>query len=309
MDRLVSMRVFARVVDQGSFAGAATALGMSAAVVTRNVADLEGHLGTRLLNRTTRRLSLTETGQQYLDRVRQILLDIDDADAAASSSSRQPGGTLRIYCHPTFGKSQLAQLLPRFAEATPEVVLDVTLADDDVDLVERGFDVGIFIGLQKFDASMIVRRLATSNVVLTASPSYLARRGAPARPLDIAQHDCLNFAFEQLRHSWPVAWNDEVVNVPVTSRMVSNSGDILREAALAGMGIMPRSSFTLEGDLESGRLVQLLQGHRVGQLSVMMVYPSRRLLSAKVRSFVDFMNGQFPRPESDPWLPGASGTG
>jgi DNA-binding transcriptional LysR family regulator len=303
MDRLVSMRVFAKVVDLGSFAAAASALGMSAAVVTRNVADLEAHLGTRLLNRTTRRLSLTESGQQYLDRVRQILLDIDDAEAAASSSARQPSGTLRIYCHPTFGKSQLAQLLPRFAQATPEVVLDVTLADDDVDLVEQGFDIGIFIGLQKFDASMIVRRLATSNVVLTASPGYLARCGAPARPSDIAQHDCLNFAFEQLRHSWPVAWNDEVVNVPVTSRMVSNNGDILREAALAGMGIMPRTSFTLGEDFASGRLVQLLQGHQVGQLSVMMVYPSRRLLSAKVRSFVDFMAAQFPRPESDPWLP------
>lgn len=305
MDRLGSMRVFAKVVDLGSFAGAASALGMSAAVVTRNVADLEAHLGTRLLNRTTRRLSLTESGQQYLDRVRQILLDIDDAEAAASSSSRRPGGTLRLYCHPTFGKSQLAQLLPRFAEATPGVVLDVTLADDDVDLVEQGFDVGIFIGLQKFDASMIVRRLATSNLVLTASPAYLARRGAPGTPTDIAQHDCLNFAFDLLRHSWPVAWNDGVVEVPVTSRMVSNSGDILREAALAGMGIMPRASFTLGADLDSGRLVQLLQGHHVGQLSVMMVYPSRRLLSAKVRSFVDFMNGEFPRPESDPWLPGA----
>ena len=305
MDRLVSMRVFARVVDQGSFAGAAAALGMSAAVVTRKVADLEAHLGTRLLNRTTRRLSLTETGQAYLERVRQILLDIDDADAAAASSSRQPGGTLRIYCHPTFGKSQLAQLLPRFAQATPGVVLDVTLADGDVDLVERGFDVGIFIGLQKFDASMIVRRLATSNVVLTASPAYLARRGAPATPSDIAGHDCLNFAFEQLRHSWPVAWEDEVVNVLVPSRRVSNSGDVLREAALAGMGIMPRTSFTLEGDLESGRLVQLLQGHHVGQLAVMMVYPSRRQLSAKVRSFVEFMNREFPRPQSDPWLPGA----
>lgn len=303
MDRLVSMRVFAKVVDQGSFAGAAAALGMSAAVVTRNVADLEAHLGTRLLNRTTRRLSLTETGQHYLERVRQILLDIDDAEATASSSSQQPSGTLRIYCHPTFGKSQLARLLPRFAQATPGVVLDVTLADDDVDLVEQGFDAGIFIGLQKFDASMIVRRLATSNIVLTASPDYLARRGAPASPADLAQHDCLNFAFEQLRHSWPVAWDDEVVDVPVHSRMVSNSGDILREAALAGMGIMPRSSFTLEGDLTSGRLVQLLQGHHVGQLSVMMVYPSRRLLSAKVRSFVDFMAAEFPRPHGDPWLP------
>lgn len=304
MDRLGSMRVFAKVVEQGSFARAAAALGMSATVVTRNVADLEAHLGTRLLNRTTRRLSLTETGQQYLERVRQILADIDDADATASSSSRKPSGTLRIYCHPGFGQSQLAMLLPLYAQAMPDVVLDVTLADHTIDLVEEGFDVGIFLGLQKFDASMIARRLATSNVVLCASPAYLARRGTPATPAEISHHDCLNFAFEQLRHHWSVYWNDELVNVPITSRMVSNSGAVLRQAALAGMGIMPRSSFTLEDDLGSGRLVQLLQGHHLGQLSVMMVYPSRRLLSAKVRSFVEFMSEQFPRPESDPWLAG-----
>jgi DNA-binding transcriptional LysR family regulator len=305
MDRLGSMRVFAKVVEQGSFARAATALGMSATVATRNVADLEAHLGTRLLNRTTRRLSLTETGQQYIERVRQILADIDDADAIASSSSRAPSGTLRIYCHPGFGQTQLAMLLPLYAQAMPDVVLDVTLADHAVDLVEEGFDVGIFIGLQKFDASMIARRLATSTVVLCASPAYLARRGMPATPSEISSHDCLNFAFEQLRHHWPVYWNDELINVPIMNRMVSNSAAVLHQAALAGMGIMPRSSFTLEDDLGSGRLVQLLQGHHLGQLSVMMVYPSRRLLSAKVRSFVDFMSEQFPRPESDPWLAGA----
>lgn len=302
MDRLVSMRVFAKVVEQGSFARAAHALEMSATVVTRNVADLEAHLGTRLLNRTTRRLSLTETGQQYLERVRQILADIDDADAIASSSSRKPGGTLRIYCHPGFGQSQLAMLLPLYAQSMPDVVLDVTLADHTVDLVEEGFDVGIFMGLQKFDASMIARRLATSKVVLCASPAYLARRGMPTKPSDVSHHDCLNFAFEQLRHHWPVHWDDELLNVPIVSRMVSNSGAVLRQAALAGMGIMLRSSFTLEDDFETGRLVQLLQGHHLGELSVRMVYPSRRLLSAKVRSFVDFMNTQFPHPETDPWL-------
>ncbi|PWF46021.1 LysR family transcriptional regulator [Massilia glaciei] len=305
MDRLQSMRVFAKVVEQGSFAGAATALEMSNAVVTRNVADLEAHLGTRLLNRTTRKLSLTETGQQYLERVRQILLDIDDADALVSATSKNPSGTLRIYCQPGFGQSQLAQLLPLYAKAVPEVVLDVTLADHNVDLVEEGYDVGIFIGLQKFDASMIARRLATSTVVLCASPDYIARRGAPATPADVARHDCLNFAFEQLRHHWPVQWENKSLNVPITSRMVSNNGAVLREAALAGMGIMIRSSFTLEDDFASGRLVQLLKGHHLGIVSVMMVYPSRRQMSGKLRSFVDFMSARFPRPESDPWLPAA----
>ena len=302
MDRLQSMRVFAKVVEQGSFARAASALDMSNAVVTRSLADLEGHLGTRLLNRTTRKLSLTETGQRYLERVRQILADIDDADTLAASSSRQASGTLRIYCQLGFGQSQLGPMLPAYAAANPDVVLDVTLADHTVDLVEEGFDVGIFIGLQKFDASMIARRLASAKIVLCASPAYLARRGTPATPSDVSNHDCLNFAFEQLRHHWPVRWENKRLDVPITSRMVSNNGVLLRHAALAGMGIMIRSSFTLEDDLTSGRLVQLLKGHHLGEMAVMMVYPSRRLMSAKVRSFVDFMSAAFPRPDSDPWL-------
>ncbi len=302
MDRLQSMRVFAKVVEHGSFARAATALDMSNTVVTRNLADLEAHLGTRLLNRTTRKLSLTETGQQYLDRVQQILSDIDDADAAAASSSRKASGTLRIYCQTSFGQSQLAQLLPLYAEAMPDVVLDVTLADHVVDLVEEGFDAGILLGLQKFDATMIARRLALSTLVLCASPDYIRRNGAPGTPYEVSEHKCLNFAFEQLRHSWPLTFDGQKGDIPITSRMVSNNGVVLRHAALAGMGIMVRSSFTLEDDFSSGRLVQLLKGHHLGTMPINLVYPSRRLMSCKVRTFVDFMSAQFPRPESDPWL-------
>jgi len=302
MDRLQSMRVFAKVVEQGSFARAALALDMSNTVVTRNVADLEAHLGTRLLNRTTRKLSLTETGMHYLERVKQILTDIDDADAVASSSARKASGTLRIYCQHSFGQSQLATLLPKYAEAMPEVVLDVTLADYPIDLVEEGFDIGILLGLQKFDATMIARRLCMSTLVLCASPDYIARYGAPASPYDISEHKCLNFAFEQLRHSWPMSFGDEKGDIPITSRFISNNGSILRHAALAGLGIMVRSSFTLEDDFSSGRLVQLLKGHHLGRMPVNLVYPSRRLMSYKVRSFVDFMSAQFPAPDTDPWV-------
>jgi len=296
------MRVFAKVVEHGSFARAAVALDMSNTVVTRNVADLEAHLGTRLLNRTTRKLSLTETGQSYLERVKQILTDIDDADAIASSSARKASGTLRIYCQHSFGQSQLARLLPLYAEAMPDVVLDVTLADYAIDLVEEGYDIGILLGLQKFDATMIARRLAMSKLVLCASPDYIARHGSPATPMDVSEHKCLNFAFEQLRHSWPVSWGTEKGDIPITSRVVSNNGTILRYAALAGMGIMVRSSFTLDDDFTSGRLVQLLKGHHLGMMPINLVYPSRRLMSYKVRSFVDFMSAQFPHPETDPWL-------
>jgi DNA-binding transcriptional LysR family regulator len=296
------MRIFAKVVEQGSFARAAAALDLSNAVVTRSVADLETHLGTRLLNRTTRKLSLTETGQKYLERLQPILADIDDAESLAAATARRPGGILRIYCHPGFGQAQLARLLPEYSQANPDVVLDVTLADGSIDLVEEGFDIGIFIGLQKFDASMIARRLATSRVVLCAAPSYVQRRGEPAVPADVSAHDCLNFAYEQLRHYWPVQWENKRLNVPIVSRMVSNNGEILRQAALAGLGVMIRSSFTLQDDFTSGRMVHLLKEHHLGELSVMMVYPSRRLMSAKVRTFVDFMHDRFPRPESDPWL-------
>jgi DNA-binding transcriptional LysR family regulator len=297
------MRVFAKVVEQGSFARAAQSLDMSNAVVTRHVADLEDHLGTRLLNRTTRKLSLTETGHAYLERVLQILQEVEDAEAIASSQSKKPSGTLRIYSHLGFGQLQLAQLLPLYASQYPDVTLDVTLSDRTVDLVEDRFDVGIFIDFQKFDASMIARQLGVAEILLCASPTYVKRHGAPEEVDDIPRHVCLNFSYEQVRHHWPFKGPDGVtLNIPITSKVVSNNGDLLRHCALAGMGIMVRPSFSLGDDLRTNRLVRLLPDHHLGQLSVVMVYPSRRLLSAKVRSFVDFMAKQFPRPESDPWI-------
>jgi DNA-binding transcriptional LysR family regulator len=304
MDRLQSMRVFAKVVEQGNFARAGQALNISNAVVTRHVADLENHLGTRLLNRTTRKLSLTETGHAYLERVLQILQEIDDAEAIASSESKKPTGTLRIYSHLGFGQLQLAQLLPVYARRYPNVKLDVTLSERTVDLVEDGFDVGIFIDdFQKFDASMIARQLGVSEVLLCASPGYVKQHGMPRTLEEISQHACLNFAYEQVRHHWPVKGPDgTVTNVPINGAVVSNNGELLRQFALAGMGIVIRPSFALGDDLAAGRLVRLMLKHHLGQLSATMVYPSRRLLSAKVRSFVDFMTEKFPHPERDPWL-------
>ncbi|KRB79094.1 LysR family transcriptional regulator [Noviherbaspirillum sp. Root189] len=302
MDRLQSMRVFAKVIEQGSFARAAQALDMSNAVVTRHVADLEDHLGTRLMNRTTRKLSLTETGHAYLERVLQILQEVEDAEAIASSQSKKPAGILRIYSHLGFGQQQLAHLLPLYASQYPDVTLDVTLSDRTVDLVEDGFDVGIFINLQKFDANMIARQLAVSEALLCASPDYVRRHGAPEELEDISRHSCLNFSYEQLRHQWPVKGPDgSLINIPVTGKVVSNNGDLLRHCAIAGMGITIRPSFALGDDLAAGKLVRLLADYELGRLPVMLVYPSRRLLSAKVRTFVDFMSKQFPRPEHDPW--------
>ena len=302
MDRLQSMRVFSKVVEQGSFAGAAKSMELSNAVVTRHVADLETHLGTRLLNRTTRKLSLTETGQAYLDRVRRILADVDDADAIATADSNKPAGMLRIYSQLGFGKQRLAELLPPYASANPDVVLDVTLSDRTVDLVEDGYDIGIFIGLQKFDASMISRQLGVAEVLMCASPGYIGKHGQPTVPEEVSSHDCLNFSnVEQLRHHWPISSDTETINIPIHSRMLSNNSELLRHCAAADMGLVVGPSYSMIDDIKSKRLVRLLADHHLGRMPVMMVYPSRRQLSAKVRSFIDFMNARHPHPENDPW--------
>ncbi|NUT59748.1 LysR family transcriptional regulator [Herbaspirillum sp. C9C3] len=302
MDRLQSMRVFAKVVEQGSFVRAAELLDISNAVATRFIADLEAHLGTRLLNRSTRRLSLTEAGQAYLERVRMILSEVDDAEALVSMETKRPAGTLAIYSNAGFGQSQLGEMLAAYSGSYPEVGLDIYLSDRSIDLVEEGIDIGFFSSLQKFDASMIVRQLGVAKVILCASPAYLARAGAPEQPEDLSRHSCLNFSHEYLRHHWHVNTEAGVMDVPIVSKVVSNSGVLLRDLALAGMGIVMRPSYSLGDDLRCGKLVQVLPDFDMGQVVISMVYPSRRLLSAKVRSFADFISARFPHPETDPWL-------
>ena len=302
MDRLQSMRVLVKVVERGSFARAAAVLDMSNAAVTRHIAELESHLNTRWLNRSTRKLSLTETGQAYVERVRQILLDIGDAETMASSLATRPNGTFKLYCQQSFGQFQLPRMLPAYAESYPDVTLDVTLSDRPVDIVEEGFDVGIFLGPRKFDANMIVRQLGVAEVLLCASPNYIARHGRPETPEDLAQHICLSFSFEHLRDRWSLKGAEGQIDVDVSSKVVSNNGDLLNHCAVAGMGIALRPTFALGDDLKCGRLVHLLPQYHIRRVTVMMVYPSRRLLSATVRSFVDFTMAQFPNPEIDSWM-------
>jgi len=302
MDRLQSMRVFSKIVELGSFTRAGDVLNMSNAVITRHMAELEQHLGSRLLHRTTRSLSLTVAGEAYLARVRQILQDILDADEAVAADAKNPAGHLRIYSHVGFGQMQLAKLLPLYAQRYPDVILEVTLSDHTIDLVENGLDVGIFLDFQKFGSNMIARQLGRSNMLLCASPDYLKKHGIPATPEDVARHVCLNFSNEQMRNRWILKDSDNIGHsIAVNSRLHSNNGEILRQCALAGMGIVVRPSYSIIDDLRSGQLVRLLPQYS-NQLSVMMVYPSRRLLSATVRSFVNFITDHFPQPESDPWL-------
>ncbi|HEY4316652.1 MAG TPA: LysR family transcriptional regulator [Herbaspirillum sp.] len=302
MDRLQSMRVFVKVAEQGSFARAAIQLELSNAAVTRYVADLENHLGVRLLHRSTRKLSLTEIGQEYLQRLRQILAEVEDADAVATSLARSPSGVLKLYSQMSFGQFQLPRFLPSYGTAFPDVTLDVTLSDRGVDLVEEGFDVGIYNLMQTFGNGMIVRQLAITHVILCASPDYIQRFGLPQTPTDLSRHACLSYAFEYLRDHWTLCGPEGDVEIEVKSKMVSNNSDLLSHCGQAGMGIVLRPTFTLGDDLKSGRLVRVLPRYHAKVFKVALVYPSRRLLSATVRSFVDFMMQQFPKPNIDPWL-------
>jgi DNA-binding transcriptional LysR family regulator len=303
VDRLHSMRIFVKVVEQGNFSRAGKLLNISDTAVTRLIADLETHLGTRLLNRTTRKVSLTETGHAYLERVRSILEEIDDAEATISTLSKSTAGTLRIYSQRQFGQYQLPKLLRRFMNANSKIKLETTLSDRTSDLVEDGFEVGIFLGgLQTFNAAMMARQLGVSEAMLLASPDYIRLHGAPKTPEDLSKHNCLNYPYEQLRHFWPVAGPLGVTNIRISSSMVSNSADMLKQLALDGMGIFILPSFALSDELTTGRLVRILPDHNLGRLPLTLVYPSRRLLPSKVRSFVDFMIEQFPHPEIDPWL-------
>ena len=302
MDRLHSMKVFSKGVEQGSFVRAAEIMSLSNAVVTRYIVDLENHLGTRLLNRSTRRLSLTESGQAFLERVRHILAEVEEAEAIAAMAIKNPSGTLSLYSHVGFGQAQLGKILPDYSRAYPDVVVDISLSERAMDLVEEGLDVGFFSSLQKFDASMVVRKIGVAEVVLCASPAYIEKYGAPLTPDELSKHACLNFSLEHLRHYWHVKTAEGIHDIPITSVMVSNSALLLRDFALAGMGIALRPSFSLGDDLRCGKLQRVLAGYQMGQVEMLMVYPSRRLLSAKVRTFVDFVMARFPHPESDPWL-------
>lgn len=302
MDRLQSMRIFVKVAELGNFARAAAQLELSNAAVTRYVADLENHLGVRLLHRSTRKLSLTEIGQEYLKRSRQILAEIEDADAVATSVAKSPGGVLKLYSHMSFGQFQLPRFLPPFSAAFPDVTLDVTLSDRTVDLVEEGFDVGIYNDMQKFGGGMAARQLGVARVILCASPDYIRRFGQPGTPQDLSHHACLSYAFEHQRDYWTLHGPDGTTEIEVNSRLVANNSDLLNHCAQSGMGIVLRPTYTLGDDLKTGRLVQVLPNHYVRTFAVTLAYPSRRLLSATVRSFVDFMTQQFPRPNDDPWL-------
>jgi DNA-binding transcriptional LysR family regulator len=296
MDRLAAMQVFARVVEHGSFAKAAERLSISTSACSRHVADLEAHLDVRLLNRTTRRLSLTESGQTYYERCVQVLADLEEAEQAAAMSAARPRGTLKLTCGISFGVRHVAHLVGMFVARHPEVRFDVQLSDRFVDLVEEGFDLAIRIG-ESPTQNLIARKLGETRLVPCAAPVYLRERGAPATPADLAQHACLTYEYLPQRGTWRFqdpAGGEHTVRV--AGPVHANNGDLLVAAAVEGIGIAMEPDFIVDADVAAGRLVRVLADYVPAPTTVYAVYPSRRYLSAKVRAFVDFLAERFAVP-------------
>jgi DNA-binding transcriptional LysR family regulator len=299
MDKLRAFEVFATVVAKQGFARAADALDTSPANVTRYIADLEAHLGTRLLNRHSRKLSLTESGQALYERARSIVEEVAEAEAVASSSALQPRGRLRINAPVSFGILHLAPLWPQFSKKYPQVELDVTLIDRVVDIVDEGYDMALRISGAGTTAHA-ARKLATSHNIVCASPAYLRKHGRPRTPADLAQHACIGYSYSSTGDDWhftDAQGKPQVVRTACV--MHTNNGDTARSAALAGAGVIRQPSFLIGADLRAGRLVPLLPDYRVPDIDVLAMYPSRRHLSAKVRVMVDFLADAFKG--TPPW--------
>lgn len=302
MDRLAAMEAFVRVVERGSFSAAAEDLRLSRAMVSKHVQDLEDHLGARLLNRTTRSVGLTELGRVYHERCVQILADIAEAEQAIGDLQVAPRGRLRLNAPMSFGTLHLAAAVADFTAGHPGVSVDMTLNDRVVDLIEEGYDLAIRIG-QLPDSSLIARRLAPCHMVVCAAPDYLAAHGRPVRPADLARHNCLGYTYWALRGEWRFVGPEGPVSVRISGTMEANNGEALRAAALRGQGIILQPSFIVGDDLAAGRLEPLLCDHRTVDLAIFGVYPSGRHLSAKVRSFLDFLVARYgERPYWDEWI-------
>ena len=312
MDQLRAMRVFAKVVDEGGFAKAARALDMAPPVVTRMVAELENHLGARLLNRTTRRLSLTEVGEQYLDKVRAILVDIEESEALASEATKVPRGHLRVLCPPAVAVHQLAKHLPRFQADYPEVTLEVA-SPGPVDTVDDAFDITIFARRDPPDGDFIARRLARTEVVVCASPEYLDRRGRPAHPSELVNHEAvipplsaaqrgLTFYTGPLKGPHHQAYVLPQSHPPALS---TTNIDTMYAAALAGMGIAGLPSYVIEDALLEHALERVLPEWRLFEVTLWAGMRTRRHLPARTRVFLDFLLQVFGGEDRDPWLAAA----
>ncbi|WP_031434446.1 LysR family transcriptional regulator [Methylomarinum vadi] len=294
MDKLTSMNVFVRVAKAGSFAGAARDLGISRAMATKHIMQLESELNTRLFNRTTRNISLTEVGQSYLERCQQVLLDVEEMEAAVTHLQREPRGVLKISAPPVIGATQIAPALTEYLKGYPELSVEMMLKGGQVDLIDEGVDIAIYLGPIS-DTSLVARKLASSSLVVCASPDYLKEHGTPQDPEDLEDHSCLiNWAIPP-RNKWRFKGILGEREITVTGRMQANMGDPIRMAAVNGLGLVMLPKYIVGRDIEKGKLVPIMEDYAIAPLDIHAVYPHRKYLSAKVRSFVDFIQEWLPR--------------
>jgi DNA-binding transcriptional LysR family regulator len=287
MDRLTSLTVFVRVVDCSGFSAAARRLNMSATMVSSHVQALEDRLGARLLNRTTRKVSLTEVGKTYYDRCTQILAELEEADRVAGALQSTPRGTLRLHTATAIVRF-IAPVVAEYLALYPDASVELTTGERMVDLVEEGIDLAIR-PTPPPDSSLIVRRLATWRHALCCSPAYLEAHAPPVRLSDLAHHNCLRFAFYPFDEWQFTGPGGEPASVRVSGNLLATSAETLRIAALSGRGVFLAPGFVIAEDLEAGRLVPILPEYRPIEFAIHAIYPHRHHLSAKVRGFIDLL--------------------
>jgi DNA-binding transcriptional LysR family regulator len=288
MDRLTSLTAFVRVVDAGGFSAAGRRLNMSTTMVSNHVQTLEDRLGARLLNRTTRKVSLTEVGRAYYDRCIQILADIEQADDIAGALQSTPRGTLRIYTA-THIVPFVAPVVAEFLAKYSDVKVDLNMGERTVDIIDEGFDIAVRMTPPP-DSSLITRNLATWRHVLCCSPGYLEKHGRPQQLSDLSEHNCVRHVNYPFDDEWRfVDRRGATASVRISGNLISNSGEMLRTAGLQGVGVCLAPGFLIHDDLDEGRLVRLLPEYRPVELSMNAVYPHRHHLSAKVRTFIDML--------------------
>ena len=292
MDRLLSMTVFAKAVELGSFSAAAEVLRMSPQLVGKHVHTLEQHLGVRLLNRTTRRQHLTEIGASYYEKVKLILSEVASAEGLAAESLATPSGRLRVNAPLTFGIHALMPRLAGYMAAHPGVQVEVSLANRYVDALEEGADAVFRVG-ELSDSSRIARRLAPYRLILCAAPAYIEAHPPITSPMDLASHECLGFAHTELRTHWRFDGPGELVTVPVTGRLMVDSGEALLVAARAGMGVLLQPAELVEPDIVAGRLVRVLPKYRAPDRPLHLLYAPDRQMTPKLRSFIEFAVAAF----------------
>jgi DNA-binding transcriptional LysR family regulator len=300
MDKFAALRTYVAVVNAGSFARAAGKLGMSRAMATKHVQTLEAELGARLLNRTTRKLSATEAGRNFHARAERVLADLDEAENAVADASASPKGLLRVAAPMSFGFRHLGPAIADFLRECPGMAVELSLNDRVVDLIDEGLDVALRIG-RLAESSLVAKRIAAARLVPVASPEYLARKGTPKTPADLARHDCLDYTLAAAGPEWRFTDRDgKEASARVAGPLKANNGDVLLEAALAGRGIALSPSFIAAPDLAAGRLIDALAPDWLGEeLPIHAVYPAARHLSVKTRRFVDFLAARFSKATWD----------